>query len=119
MKATKPTPSNYTRFLNTFSGKQLTKEMLAQEGVFVVRGEDPNCDFGGAHYQPTLGYFHGKLDEVVRFAVELPGFWTWGAGGDFTKVEIVELDEAKKKAARIGELLAAKEKIESELAKLA
>ena|ERR1035437_9781041 len=77
-------PDKYTRFLNTYSGQHLGHS-LNEVGVWLVKGEDSNCDMGGSHYQPTLGYFEGKLEDVIRYAVELPNFWQWGGGGSITK----------------------------------
>jgi hypothetical protein len=80
----------YEQWLRTsYSGKKLLeKHSLNETGTWRIRGEDPNCDFGGAHYQPDLGTVEGKLDDVIRYAVKLSGFYTWGSGGDITKVEI-------------------------------
>lgn len=50
-------------------------------GIWEVRGEDPNCDLGGAHHNPLLGYFEGTLEDVMKHAMDLSGFWQWGAGG--------------------------------------
>lgn len=75
---------NFEQYKNTYSGRELLKKhKLTDVGVWEVRGEDPNCDMGGAHHQPLLGYFEGKLEDVIRYAVELPSFWQWGGGGDF------------------------------------
>lgn len=63
-----------------------------QEGIWEVRGEDPNCDFGGSHHQPYLGTFSGKYIDVVNMAVNLGGFWTWGAGGEIKLVTIKKVD---------------------------
>lgn len=73
-------------YMGRYNGKQLLEKYpgLAKEGIWHVRGEDPNCDFGGYHHMPSLGYYEGKLESVIRHAVQLPGFWQWGAGGDFT-----------------------------------
>lgn len=77
---------NFERFLRTYSGKQLLeKHKLDEEGVWEVRGEDPNCDWGGAHHQPYLGTFEGRLRDVIEHAVELGGFWQWGAGGSIKR----------------------------------
>lgn len=77
--------SNYDRFLSTWSGSNLVKNhSLSEYGVWKVLGEDPNCDLGGTHYQPDLGTFEGKLQDVIEYAVELPGFWQWGSGGTIT-----------------------------------
>lgn len=76
---------NYNTFLGTYNGKTLLKNhSLTQYGIWKVDGEDPNCDFGGHHHRPFLGYFEGILDNVIRRAVSLPGFWQWGSGGNIT-----------------------------------
>lgn len=75
--------SKYERYLKTYAGSSLLeKYSLDQEGMWQIKGEDPNCDFGGHHYQPDLGLVTGKLQDVIEYAVELNSFWTWGAGGD-------------------------------------
>lgn len=76
----------YQDFLNTHSGKSLLeRHRLDEDGIWRILGEDPNCDFGGYHHQPELETVAGKLRDVVAYAVELPGFWQWGAGGDIRK----------------------------------
>lgn len=78
--------SNLSRFSKTYSGGELlSKYSLDEEGTWEVRGEDPNCDFGGYHHEPFLGYYKGKLRDVIELAVELPGFWSWGSGGRIIK----------------------------------
>lgn len=73
----------------TYSGQKLReKHTLNEEGTWRIRGEDPNCDLGGHHYQPDLGTVVGKLHDVVEYAVKLSGFYTWGGGGDIVKVSI-------------------------------
>lgn len=75
-------------FLCRNSGQSLLKNhKLDEYGTWEVRGEDPNCDFGGSHHMPHLGYFEGTLENVLIKAVELPNFWQWGAGGEIKKVE--------------------------------
>lgn len=75
------------RYKNTYSYHSLMeKHSLSEQGIWEVLGEDPNCDFGGHHYQPKLGTFEGKLEDIVAYAVNLSGFWQWGAGGNITKV---------------------------------
>jgi hypothetical protein len=84
-----------TRFNNwatsTSGKKMLEKYSWTTYGIWNIRGEDPNCDLGGAHYQPDLGTVKGTLGDAVRYAVGLSDFYTWGRGGDITKVEIKEL----------------------------
>jgi hypothetical protein len=66
---------------------------LEKVATWQVLGEDPNCDMGGSHHQPTLGFFTGKLSDVITLAVNLPHFWQWGGGGDFKEVHIEPVDE--------------------------
>jgi len=78
--------------------KLLEKHSLNEVGVWEIKGEDPNCDFGGSHSQPYLATVSGKLSDVIERAVELPKFWTWGAGGSIRKVNIVSVESLGKKA---------------------
>lgn len=79
-------------FLDTNSGRRLMENhSLTESGVWAVLGEDPNCDFGGSHYNPTLGYYTGTLQKVLEVAVNLDNFWTWGAGGEIKKIDIINL----------------------------
>lgn len=81
--------TNYDRFFETYSGRQLLeKHSLNEYGIWKVLGEDPNCDLGGSHHEPDLGLYEGTLEKVIRKAVDLPGFWTWGGGGCIVKTEI-------------------------------
>lgn len=76
------------QYLGRNSGQELLKKhSLDEEGTWEVRGEDPNCDFGGYHHMPSLGFYKGKLEDVIKVAVNLPRFWQWGAGGDIKKKE--------------------------------
>ena len=78
----------YTQTL--YCGRQLMiKHNLTDTGVWHIQGEDPNCDWGGPHSQPDLGYFTGTLKECIKYAIDLPSFWTWGAGGKITATEPV------------------------------
>ena len=74
---------------SSYSGKKLLeKHTLSEYGMWRIKGEDPNCDLGGHHYQPDLGTVEGYLEDVIKHAVALPEFYTWGAGGDITKVNV-------------------------------
>lgn len=85
--------NNYQKFLGTYTGKALLqKHSLTETGLWRIRGEDPNCDMGGSHIMPDLGFAEGTLQAAIEFAVELPSFWGWGAGGDLTKVQSIKLD---------------------------
>jgi len=114
--------SKYERFLGTYYGKNLLeKYSLDQEGLWQILGEDPNCDFGGYHYQPDLGIVEGKLRDVIDYAVELPGFWTWGGGGDIRlrnapkKINPVENKRRAELKARLAKLQDEAEAIKKEL----
>ena len=89
---------NLHRYLNeSYSGRELLKKHgLTETGVWEVLGEDPNCDLGGFHHRPSLGFYRGSLQEVVEVAVDLHGFWQWGGGGTIKKSippNIIDLGE--------------------------
>jgi hypothetical protein len=104
---TKIEQSALERFRNTYSGKALLgKYPLTETGLWRIRGEDPNCDMGGNHYQPDLGVVDGTLVDVIEYAVGLDKFWTWGGGGDITLVEVKKVDSfANKRRAEMVETL--------------
>lgn len=82
----------YDRFLQTYSGKRLLEDhALDEEGMWEVRGEDPNCDLGGHHHNPYIGTVRGTLEKVIRWAVVKEGFWEWGSGGIITKKYVVDV----------------------------
>jgi len=86
---------NYSRYLLTYSGRTLIKQHgLNTTGFWLIKGEDPNCDMGGAHYKPDLGMVEGKLEDVINYAVAMPDFWSWGVGGT------IMLSSAPKKITR-------------------
>jgi uncharacterized protein (UPF0335 family) len=76
-------------YLSRYSGKRLLEaHKLDEYGTWEVRGEDPNCDMGGHHHNPHLGFFEGTLEQVLTHATNnLGGFWQWGAGGEIKKVK--------------------------------
>jgi hypothetical protein len=90
------TNTNVSRYLQTtYFGKELLKKhKLDEYGVWQVLGEDPNCDMGGHHSQPELAIIDGTLLQAITVGVDLPGFWQWGAGGDFRKATIQKAEEA-------------------------
>jgi hypothetical protein len=90
---TRKSETRYENWINTsYSGKKLlAKHSLKEVGIWRIRGEDPNCDMGGAHYMTELGTVEGKLEDVIRYAVKIPNFYTWGSGGDILKIEIKRL----------------------------
>ena len=110
--------NNFDRYMQTYAGKHIGYP-LSEVSVWLVRGEDSNCDMGGTHYQPKLGYFEGKLEDVIRYAVELPNFWQWGGGGDFEKAIPPNVIKITPNSIRERtELLAKKEALKAELAEL-
>lgn len=47
--------NGYDRYLKTYNGRKLFETHdLETEGMWQVYGEDPNCDWGGSHYEPRL-----------------------------------------------------------------
>jgi len=84
----------YRQYFNTWAGKELMrKHSLLDVATWQIKGEDPNCDFGGPHHQPDLGLYHGSLEQAIKYGIKLPNFWTWGGGGSFTKTNIVTAAE--------------------------
>lgn len=76
----------------TYSGQELMKKhSLDEVGVWKIKGEDPNCDLGGTHYQPDLGTYEGTLKDVLLVAVDMGSFYAWGGGGNIEKVKIKKL----------------------------
>lgn len=74
----------------SYSGKRLSeKHSMDEEGFWKIKGEDPNCDLGGSHYQPDLGIVEGTLKEALLYALGNPNFYTWGGGGDIEKINII------------------------------
>lgn len=79
----------YQDFLSRYNGKELLKKhSLFETGLWEVKGEDENADLFGSHHQPYLGTLEGRLEDVIREAVTMSQFWSWGAGGSIRKVEI-------------------------------
>jgi len=78
----------YEKWIRTSYGakKLLEEHRLDEVGTWRIRGEDPNCDLSGHKYQPDLGVVEGKLSDVIKHAVKLPDFYTWGGGGDISRV---------------------------------
>lgn len=108
---------NYKQYTQvSYSGRKLLQEhSLDETGYWKIKGEDPNCDWGGHHYQPELGIVEGRLEDVIRYAVELKNFWTWGAGGDIIKVGPIPKITAESNAERV----ALEEKLENLKAEVA
>lgn len=95
---------NFQRYTEIcYSGKELLKKHCLDEfGQWQVFGEDPNCDLGGHHYEPPLGVFAGKLEDIIKHAVNLSGFWQWGGGGRIEKINIITISpEANEKRIKL------------------
>lgn len=74
--------------------ERLLKDFPADKfGTWEIRAEDHNADLGGHHHQQLLGYYEGEYAEIVEFAVEIPGFFAWGAGGNIREVKVQKIDE--------------------------
>lgn len=74
-------------------GKLIKQYSGSEVGIWEVLGEDSNCDFGGAHHMPTLGYFKGRYEDVVEYALQLSGFFQWGSGGNISRIKIHDIDK--------------------------
>lgn len=109
--------ARYTEYLATYNGRELLKKYHPNtQGIWVVHGEDPNCDLGGHHHEPLLGYFEGRLEDVVAKVVMLPGFWQWGGGGRIEPREEPLITKVKSvKEERMEELKTRIESLEKEL----
>lgn len=80
------------KWFNSYSGrKALEKYGLSDYGVWRVLGEDGNADFHGSRRIPYLGTFEGTLKSVIKHAVQLPRFYTWGGGGAIEKIEVIKV----------------------------
>lgn len=110
---------NYIQYttVSWFGKNLLQNHSLDEIGIWQIKGEDPNCDMGGSHHQPNLGFVEGKLKDIIEYAVELRSFWTWGAGGSIVKIDKVKkIDTAENM--RRNELNARKAKLQEELSKI-
>jgi hypothetical protein len=122
-KSLKDSQKDYERYMNTYEcGSLLRKHSLTEEGVWHVYGEDPNCDMGGHHSNPYLGLFEGTLDDVIREAVSISGFFQWGSGGKIEKtktpVPVKVKTKAERGSAELEELVAMKAELKAALAKV-
>lgn len=84
---------------------RLSKEYPGdQYGTWEITGEDPNCDLGGPHHNPQLGYLKGRYDEVLEKALTLGGFFQWGSGGYIKPVEVEDINGVVEELSEIEEL---------------
>jgi hypothetical protein len=76
--------TTFAEMLTRYGIKSSVEEHgLSKVGMWDIYGEDPNCDLGGSHHEPHLGQFYGTLEACIKYADNLPGFWSWGGGGRF------------------------------------
>lgn len=73
--------------LNRHNYSRMPKD--SDQGIWHIRGEDPNCDMHGPHVQPSLCYFKGSYKQAIEQAATLPTFFAWGAGGNIDLVKVV------------------------------
>ena len=78
--------------------ERIRKELLAKydandEAIWQIYGEDPNCDLGGSHSNPLLKTVTGRYGDAVEYALQLSGFFTWGAGGEIRRVTPLKIDQ--------------------------
>ena len=104
--------NNLEKYLSGYSYRD-NPIPLDKVGIFRVKGEDSNPDIGGSHYQPELGIFRGKFEDVAAYAVELNNFWAWGSGGSIDEIVIKEItaDSSKKRKALLDEQKVLKKKL--------
>lgn len=107
----------FNTYMNSYNGQELSKKYpdMKITGTWVIKGEDPNADLCGLHHEPVLGYYSGMLIDVIKYAVNLPGFWQWGAGGKIERIHIVPLDAlaAKRRAEKLTELTEAENRVKA------
>ena len=79
-------------WLKSHTGRHiLDSYSLSDYGVWRVLGEDGNADFHGGRQIPYLGTFEGTLNSVIKHAVQLPRFYSWGRGGTIEKIEVIKV----------------------------
>ena len=78
--------------------------MEKDDRIWAVYGEDPNCDLGGSHHTPLLGYFRGTHDAVLAHAKTLKNWTTWGSGGRIVEVVVEDVDSAAHNKKQLDEI---------------
>ena len=91
--STIPFEELYYRFLGTRQCKSLlAMHALSENGLWLIFGEPPSPD----KREPMrdglyLGLLAGQLEEVIRYAVTMRGFYQWGNGGTIQKAAITKV----------------------------
>lgn len=78
------------RYLESYDYRN-NRYSMNELGLWEVRGEDPNCDFGGHHHQPYICTYNGKFIDALKEAVKHGSWMTWGAGGSIKKIEPIKV----------------------------
>ena len=79
-------------WLKSHTGRRISdSHSLSDYGFWRVLGEDGNADFHGGRKIPYLGTFEGTLKSVIKHAVQLPRFYSWGSGGTIEKIEVIKV----------------------------
>ena len=79
--------SKHAEFIAQFENKNVAMKFveynqdLDEVAFWQIKGEDPNCDWGGSHHEPELAVVEGTYRNACLHAVTLPRFFQWGAGG--------------------------------------
>jgi hypothetical protein len=82
----------FNTYLQTWTGVALLKQhQLDEFGLWEIRGEDANADFGGPHYEPYIATVQSTLKQAIEYAVNQNNFWTWGGGGSIKKITLTEI----------------------------
>lgn len=82
------------KYYTTWTGRKLLEQHSLEEiNTWDIYGEDPNCDMGGYHHTPFLGRVHGRLEDVVEYATQVPNFYSWGGGGEIRVHRVKDVKE--------------------------
>lgn len=88
MSTIRTTQELVDKFLAGHSGSQLiAKHKLESSGVWLVRGEGDENGYNAT----TIGYFSGKLDDVLRMAVHHKHWSSWGRGGEIVPINVQDI----------------------------
>lgn len=88
-----PVEELYYRFLGSRQCKGLLAlHSLSENGLWLVFGEPASPDTqASAREGLYLGLLAGPLEEVIRYAVTMRGFYQWGNGGTIQKAAITKV----------------------------